>query len=321
MTIEIKREYFSNGVIKMETYYHMVNGELVVGRQDDHPAIIHYNTEGTKRSEHYLRNGKYLSIGDSSEENIPSLIIYYPNGHFKSKEWYIVRQGYNSLDDSIYYDHSVYKLIHYYHNGNIKSEEWYCKEDWKSGLLENEDDLPAKKTYFENGAIKEEFWMKDGDKHRDDDKPAVVTYYSNGIISAEKWYQKDVPHRDGDKPAIITYYPTGDKKKEIYLNRGHIYRFGRDDKFQPLASFKYYHVDNRIEEQYIFTVNSYEGDEDGCIEIELSKDNYIKLLYLFRRKINSIKKKKRSELKDSLTSTQLISTGTDVCKKISEFLY
>jgi hypothetical protein len=49
-------------------------------------------------------------------------------------------------------------------------------------------------SYFENGTIKYEYWVKDGFFHRLN-APAYISYYENGTIKYEEWCKNGKPHR------------------------------------------------------------------------------------------------------------------------------
>lgn len=300
--IEVETDFFPNGVKKQEIFRQKIGNEFIVGRDDDLPAIIHYSQSGEIRSEHFLKNGKYYS-----NMNTPSKIIYYPNGQIKMKEWY--------QDGKIGREGDLPGYIEYHSNGNLKLEEWYLK-----GVRDRDNNLPAKKIYYEDGNISGEVWFKDGFEGRDNDLPGCIDYYRNGKVKKQKWIQNGVLHRDGNKPAFIHYYLDGNIKSEIYYRQGLNFRFGRDVDYKPLPTNIYYHRDGKRRNQFIFVINEEDSDE-GWNVLELEEKFYIKLLYLFRRKIWSYKKRKRNELKADIKDTKLEKAGFYVLNKVGEFVY
>jgi hypothetical protein len=83
------------------------------------------------------------------------------------------------------------KLLETYQNIN-GNQFWY-----KNGEKHRDNDLPAIIT-----PSGDQYWYQNGEKHRDNDLPAII--YSNGD---QYWYQNGEIHRDNDLPAIIT--PSG----------------------------------------------------------------------------------------------------------------
>ena len=80
------------------------------------------------------------------------------------------------------------KLLETYEN-KYGNQYWY-----KNGLRHRDNDLPAVITV--NGYRS---WYKNGRQHRDNDLPAII--FPNGH---QYWYKNGLLHRDNDLPAFIT---------------------------------------------------------------------------------------------------------------------
>ena len=83
------------------------------------------------------------------------------------------------------------KLLETYEN-KYGNQYWY-----KNGLRHRDNDLPA--VIMSNGYRS---WYKNGERHRDNDLPAIIR--ENGD---QFWYKNGLQHRDNDLPAII--FPNG----------------------------------------------------------------------------------------------------------------
>lgn len=82
-------------------------------------------------------------------------------------------------------------------------------------------------TYFEDGKIQNEEYLKGKKRHRDGDKPALIVYDTNGKVKSEAWCKNGKVHRDGDKPSVIEYHETGTVKSRSWCKNGD---FDRGDK-------------------------------------------------------------------------------------------
>ena len=79
-----------------------------------------------------------------------------------------------------------------------KELKWFELKNIKLKLLETYENIN-----------KNQYWFKNGKRHRDNDLPAVI--YPSGT---QYWYQNGLKHRDNDLPAIIFANGT----KEWYKN-------------------------------------------------------------------------------------------------------
>jgi antitoxin component YwqK of YwqJK toxin-antitoxin module len=79
------------------------------------------------------------------------------------------------------------KLLETYKN--INGNQWW----FKNGKRHRDNDLPA--VIFPNGA---QYWYQNGEIHRDNDLPAIIKANGN-----QYWYKNGLKHRDNDLPAII----------------------------------------------------------------------------------------------------------------------
>ena len=73
---------------------------------------------------------------------------------------------------------------------------------------------------YDNGSVKRESWLKDGNRHRDDDKPARITYCKDGSVFSKHWFKDGKGHRDNDKPAEIDYRLDGSVYSESWYTDG-----------------------------------------------------------------------------------------------------
>lgn len=66
-------------------------------------------------------------------------------------------------------------------------------------------DAPTHTTYYDNGQIYTQYWIKDEYMHRCEDLPANIIYYENGQIQTQEWRKNGRLHRENNKPAYIKY--------------------------------------------------------------------------------------------------------------------
>lgn len=77
--------------------------------------------------------------------------------------------------------------------------------------------MECRKTYYDNGNIKEEFYFENGNYHNLN-SPSGIFCYENGQIRCEEYYIEGKRHRK-DGPAIIEYDENRNiERKEYYIN-------------------------------------------------------------------------------------------------------
>jgi len=90
-------------------------------------------------------------------------------------------------------------VLTYYYNGYVKREMWV-----KDGKIHRSDGAPADIEYSEFNRMISESWYTDGKLHRIDG-PAVIGYFVTGQVQYERWYKDGAYHRI-DGPAVISYF-------------------------------------------------------------------------------------------------------------------
>ena len=85
------------------------------------------------------------------------------------------------------------------------NEFWY-----RNGVRHRDSDLPA--TVCADGA---QYWYQNGLCHRDNDLPAIIC--SDGTM---EWYRNGLHHRDSDKPAMIL------RSTQYWYQNGRLHRDG-----------------------------------------------------------------------------------------------
>lgn len=156
-------------------------------RDYDLPVCTHYHSNGNKKEEQW--DIHIFNNGNGRGNNLPNIIGYYENGNRKYECWYLKGKLCRHQGPAVisYYENGLKSyetwyvedrlecwggrspsLVEYYSNGNIKEECW-CKRDrfhrYEKDLeygynREGDKYLPARITYFENGALKnEELWL------------------------------------------------------------------------------------------------------------------------------------------------------------------
>lgn len=224
-------------------------------------------------------------------------------GNLKYQAWYI------QLPDGHLLHHPIHPAFTFYNEDGIKiSETWY-----HYGKINRDNDLPSVITYHPNGNIKRKRWYKNNLIHREGDLPAEIIYFPTGQIQTEKWIKDDIIQRKGKSSAWKMYNEDGKLKIEQWFYDNSIFRFGLSSDFQPLPAVKIYDNEENLEHYFYRIYHNL-----------LSPEKYLKIAYLFRRKIINYKKRKRNELVNSLKINVPIlyhKNGSDILKYISKFVY
>lgn len=177
-------------------YYHQLYLYL---RDDFEPNIF-----SSKLKTHVVYSKSICSHLD-----VPSIIVYYPNGQISVKKWYNRNEELHRESGCAY--------IKYNKNGQIESQSW-----WKNGNLHRDTvhDGPAYIHYYDNGQFDYLEWHKNGKCHREGDKCARISYYYGGHLHAELWYTNGKKHREGNKPACIYYNNFGEIRTKEWWDNG-----------------------------------------------------------------------------------------------------
>jgi hypothetical protein len=228
---------------------------------------------------------------------------YYLSENIKYQSWYI------QLPDGQLLHHPNLPAFTFYNEDGVKiSETWF---DY--GKRNRGNELPSLITYHPNGNIKRKRWYKNDLIHREDDLPAEIIYFSTGKIQTEKWIKYNIIQREKDLPAWKMYNEEGKLKIEQWFYQNSIFRFGLTNDFQPKPAVKIYDNKEILEHYFYRLYNNL-----------LSSEKYLKIAYLFRRKILKFKKRKRNELVNSLkfdVPNLYHKNGLDILKYISKFVY
>lgn len=127
-----------------------------------------------------------------------------------------------------------------YINFVLRREYWY--ENWK---LHREDDLPALIEYYENGNLRIQKWMKNGEPYlRENDLQSIVRYYESGQLEIEEWKKGFFHQRKGGKPSIIAYFENGNKKWESWNQIPNLKLLDENGDIAP--AYIYYDINGNI---------------------------------------------------------------------------
>lgn len=117
------------------------------------------------------------------------------------------KNGHTHSDEKFYSDqeHKLgYRDDFYGWNCNALQCRLYFNADEKT----HRDNKPAIITYYENGNLQSEAWVRYDNYYRDDNLPAFIRYDDNGNISLSIWYKDGQVHCE-DGPGRIIYNPDG----------------------------------------------------------------------------------------------------------------
>lgn len=127
----------------------------------------------------------------------------------------------------------------YYKDGKISDECWI-----KNDKEHNEEDLPSSITYYKNGKKKYVRWKQNSLLHRDNDLPALLEYDNQGNLERESWFKNNRLHRDNDLPAEIIYFKNGNIHQLFWYKNGLKHR----DNFLP--AFIMFNYEGKIKYKY-----------------------------------------------------------------------
>lgn len=124
------------------------------------------------------------------------------------------------IEETIKIDGGYCKVARWRKNNIIASEEYFDKQGQR-----HREDGPASVNYYgHSGTLAHTDYFWHGLLHRVDG-PAEQNWWSSGMLDEEAWYVDGVRHREGKKPALTRMDMSGDFVEcEEYYVKGRLHR-------------------------------------------------------------------------------------------------
>lgn len=152
----------------------------------------------------------------------------------------------------------VTKIKRIYENGVLR-EEYYMNAGDQLHRDNNSygGDGPAFVRYAEDGKTsKYEAWYQNDESHRDDGLPATQSYFVDDKyckrLVEESWYVRNMRHRDGDFPSYVRYNKEGKIMFQIWQKLGKVHR----NPINGPASIEYNEDGTIDESKYKYVTNT-----------------------------------------------------------------
>lgn len=114
---------------------------------------------------------------------------------------------------------SYLKYLELSQQTNVFSKKLLSNDIYTTSIVKHLDP-PSYETWYNNGQLKIQLWVKDGKLHREGDQPAEILWFDNGQSKRKAWFKDGLYYRDGDQPAIIEWYYSGQLKCQNWYVEG-----------------------------------------------------------------------------------------------------